>query len=435
MKEERSRYLKVYDFYKKIILDGQMKAEQKMPSIRKGAMQMQVSRTTMEAAYMLLAAEGYIISKPQSGYYVTEMAEKQKEQMEQKVAIRERKQLVKYDFVSSSVDQESFKFDLWRRYMKSALRQDARLLSYGEPQGELEFREVLAGYLRETRSVVCSPEQIVIGAGVQSLLHILCPMLKERKYVTFHNPNFIQGTAVFKDYDFEVRRGKMESGGIYYISASRTLENGGILSPRERLELIREAAEQDQLIIEDDYNSEFQYAQRMIPSIQGLAGGKGVVYLGTFSKMLLPSIRMSFMVLPPELVGCYITRREQYNQTASKVEQIAITQYIRDGHLMRQIRKSRKIQETKAEKMVQMAKTIFGTDTKIHMEESGFYVVLEKKSRDSSEELEQRALELGIKVKVVSKKKEEGVAKLILECTNVGVEEYEEALHALKKIF
>lgn len=435
MKEERNRYLTVYDFYKNLILNGQMAAEQKMPSIRKGAEQMQVSRTTMESAYMLLAAEGYIISKPQSGYYVTEMAAKQRESVSQKLSVREQKLPVRFDFVSSSVDQESFKFDLWRRYMKSALRQDERLLSYGEPQGELEFREVLAEYLRDTRGVVCLPEQIVIGAGVQSLLHILCPMIKERKYVSFHNPDFIQGRAVFLDYEFQVSDGEAKQSGIYYISTARTLKNGGILSTRERLDLIQKAAGMDQLIIEDDYNSEFQYAQRVIPSIQGLAGGKGVVYLGTFSKMLLPSIRMSFMVLPPELVESYELRKERYNQTASKVEQIAITQYIRDGHLMSQIRKSRKIQGAKAERLIQMAKRIFENEALVRMAEGGFYVILEQLSEYSSEELERRALEIGIKVKVLPKDKKEGRAKLILECSNVKIEDYEEALELLKKIF
>lgn len=435
MSEERNRYLQVYDFYKELILNGQMTVDQKMPSIRKGAQQMQVSRTTMETAYMLLAAEGYIISKPQSGYYVTQMAAKQKESWNQKMSLQEKNQKVTYDFVTSNVDRESFKFDLWRRYMKSALRQNERLLSYGEPQGELEFREVLAEYLRNTRGVVCVPEQIVIGAGVQSLLHILCPMVKERKYVTFHNPAFIQGRAVFEDYDFKIVEEGIEEGGVYYVSASRTLENGGILSSRERLALIQKATEKEQLIIEDDYNSEFQYAQKIIPSIQGLAGGKGVVYLGTFSKMLLPSIRMSFMVLPPELVEQYGRRKEHYNQTASKVEQIAITQYIRDGHLMSQIRKSRKIQSAKAEKLVEAVKRIFGKDTSVYMEESGFYVILEQESSYSSEELEKRALELGIKIKAMPKKQTERSVRIILECTNVKTEAYEEALELLKNIF
>ena len=164
--EEHCRYLRVYHYYRNLILSGQMKSETKLPSIRKGASELQMSRTTMENAYMLLAAEGYIVSRPQSGYYVTDIAEKQEEG--RKIAsrhVRKQENPVVYDFATSNVDKESFRFELWRRYMKSAMRQDERLLSYGEPQGEQEFREVLSEYIQKTRSVICSPDQIVIGAG------------------------------------------------------------------------------------------------------------------------------------------------------------------------------------------------------------------------------------------------------------------------------
>ena len=106
---------------------------------------------------------------------------------------------------------------------------------------------------------------------------------------------------------------------------------------RERMELIREARKRDVLIIEDDYNSEFCYYSRPVSSLQGLSGGRGVVYMGTFSRLLLPSIRLSFMVLAPELLDVYKNRGKFYNQTASKAEQIALCQFIRDGHLEGQI--------------------------------------------------------------------------------------------------
>lgn len=153
--EEHCRYLRVYHYYRNLILSGQMKSETKLPSIRKGANELQMSRTTMENAYMLLAAEGYIVSRPQSGYYVTDIAEKQEEG--RKIAsrhVRKQENPVVYDFATSNVDKESFRFELWRRYMKSAMRQDERLLSYGEPQGEQEFREVLSEYIQKTRSVI-----------------------------------------------------------------------------------------------------------------------------------------------------------------------------------------------------------------------------------------------------------------------------------------
>ena len=182
--EEIPRYLRVYEYYKDLILSGQLQAGIKLPSIRKASVQLQVSRTTMESAYMLLAAEGYIISKPQSGYYVTDIGSKENQYEDLPKSYKgPEENKVLYDFVTSNVDRDSFKFELWRRYMKSALRQDERLLSYGEPQGEYDFREVLCGYLQKERSVVCLPEQIVIGAGVQSLLNILCPLLKGRKNI------------------------------------------------------------------------------------------------------------------------------------------------------------------------------------------------------------------------------------------------------------
>ena len=126
------------------------------------------------------------------------------------------------------------------------------------------------------------------------------------------------------------------------------------------MKLLREASRENILLIEDDYNSEFCYVHHPAPSIQGLAGGEGVVYLGTFSRMLLPSIRLSFMVLPSDLLEQYEKRKDFYNQTASKAEQIALCQFIRDGHLESQIRKARKYYQAKSKLLCQEAQRIFG---------------------------------------------------------------------------
>lgn len=435
--EELPRYLRVYDYYKELILSGQMQPGTKIPSIRKCSQQFQMSRTTIENAYLLLAAEGYIVSRPQSGYYVTDIARKQKRQADtRKVQRGKRQQKIRYDFVTSNVDRDSFRFELWRRYMKSALRQDERLLSYGEPQGEWDFREVLCTYLQQERSVVCTPEQIVIGAGVQSLLHILCPLLSERKRAAFYNPDFAQGRAVFEDYGYEICEGYHEVGlGIYYISPSQMTKWGGVMTVSERLNLIGEASQRDFLIVEDDYNSEFRYFQKPAPSLQGLAGGHGVVYLGTFSKMLLPSIRMSFMVLPPELLEAYEKRREMYNQTASKAEQIAITQFIRDGHLAGQIRKSRKIHLAKATELARAIQKVLGGKAKTEIGESGFHVYVCLDTVYTASEIAGRAKEKGLAV--IPKPQEEKVpekgATVMLNCANVAVEDYEMAMELLRE--
>ncbi len=356
----QSRYLRVYEYYKELIVSGQMKPGAKLPSIRKCSLQLQLSRTTVETAYMLLAADGYIISRPQSGFYVTDavLAAANREEIEHGVPRQEERPEIRYDFASSNVDRESFQFDLWRRYVKSALRQDERLLSYGEPQGEREFREALCAYLGRHRNVICTPDSIVVGAGVQSLLHILCPMLRERDSAWFFNPSFRQGRQIFEDYGFRTgdireywenndRRIESSKKGLFgiekpdvcatemktglseqmseamrhtgksvcYLTPSQMTVWGEVMPVGDRMKLLKDAAREDMLIIEDDYNSEFRYYNRPTPSLQGLSGGRGVVYLGTFSRLLLPSIRMSYMVLPPDLLkryqerGVFITRR------------------------------------------------------------------------------------------------------------------------------
>lgn len=435
--EDISRYLRVYNYYKELILSGKLPPETKLPSIRKGSVQLQMSRTTMENAYLLLAAEGYIISRPQSGYYVTDITKKQKKHSEiPDIKKSSRRPEVQYDFATSNVDKESFRFELWRRYMKSALRQDERLLSYGEPQGEQDFREVLVSYLQTERSVICSPDQIVIGAGVQSLLHILCPLILEKRKVAFYNSDFIQGHAIFEDYGFEIASGYQEEGiGAYYISPSQMTKWGGVMPITDRLNLIGEAERKGFLIIEDDYNSEFRYFQKPTPSLQGLAGGRGVVYLGTFSKMLLPSIRMSYMILPPELLESYAKRREMYNQTASKAEQIAITQFIRDGHLASQIRKSKKIHMAKAAELACVVKKVLKDRAAAEIGESGFHVYVELDTELDSVKVAEMAQNRGLALVPLQAEagKENRKTTIMLNCANVAVEKYEKAMELLKE--
>lgn len=426
--EEHCRYLRVYHYYRNLILSGQMKSETKLPSIRKGANELQMSRTTMENAYMLLAAEGYIVSRPQSGYYVTDIAEKQEEG--RKIAsrhVRKQENPVVYDFATSNVDKESFRFELWRRYMKSAMRQDERLLSYGEPQGEQEFREVLSEYIQKTRSVICSPDQIVIGAGIQSLLHILCPLNHKKRTVFFRDSEFVQGMTVFEDHNYRIVGSAEEEIGMYYVSPSQMTRFGGVMPIQERLELVGRAEKEHFLIIEDDYNSEFKYFQKPVPSLQGLSGGRNVIYLGTFSKMLLPSIRISYMILPPELMETYEKRKNNYNQTASKAEQIALTQFIRDGHLASQVRKSRKIHLAKAEKLVESIHKVFGDTVNVKIGEAGFMVQIIFSNGTDVKKVAKAARKEGLTFREA-----EGHT-LLLTCAGVESDKYEEAMQILAK--
>lgn len=370
MKNEKL-YMQIYDYYKNLIEDGKLTEGMKLPSIRRCAEERNVSKTTVESAFMCLCDDGYIMPKSQSGYYVSKRGTSSKASTPKEIKKDSENEII-YDFSSSGVDSESFNMDIWRRYVKSALRQTEKLLFYGEPQGEIELRREIAKYVQETRNCVCSEENIVIGAGVQALLNILCPLLKSRKTVCFDDENYKQGMTIFKDYGYKIS--SKEKSSILYVSPSYRDKTGDTMNIQKRFSLVEFARENNKLIIEDDYGSEFRYFNRPTPSLQSLDGGENVVYLGTFSKLLLPSIRISFMILPDAFLDEYKQKSELYNQTVGKVDQIALCSYIRDGHLNSQIRKSRKLYMQKSKTLCDLLVQKFGEKVKILKSDSPLYI-------------------------------------------------------------
>lgn len=427
------RYLQVYDYYKELILSGRLPENTKMPSIRKCSEQLGLSRTTIESAYLCLAADGYIISRPQSGYYVTPRPVKNstKNVSFSKDIHREKKDIL-YNFTSSNVDADSFDFNLWRRYIKSALRQDKRLLTYGEPQGEYELRETICNYVINKRNAVCKPENIIIGAGSQSLLNILCPLLRDKQGVCFHDTKFAQGIIIFEDYGFQIVQNR-EEADILYMTPSHMTSLGDVMSVEKRISVLSEAISHNRLIIEDDYNNEFRYFSKPRPCLQGLAGGEHVVYLSTFSKLLLPSIRLSFMILPDELLPLYEKKKALYNQTASKAEQLALCQFLRDGHLDSQIRKLKRLYANKAKALCNELEAAFQNRATVSMGESVFLVHLKLKSDMTNVEFRDRLQKKGILV-FASPKETKGYAHIALSCCELPIEDFPKAVALIKSV-
>lgn len=420
-------YMQVYTYYKTLITSGKLAPNAKLPSIRSCSATLSVSRTTAEAAYFQLCADGYIVSKPQSGYYVTDLYFRPYGKKQS--APTKKAQPIRYDFSSLSADRESFDFELWRRYVKSALRQDARMLSYGEVQGEYDLRLAVAQYITEKRNVVCTAENIVIGAGVQSLLHILCAMLGNGHKIAFRDREFSQGMAVFRDHGFQITEDKSKAD-ILYISPSHVNRHGDVLPTAARVALLKSAAEQGTLLIEDDYDNEFAYTGRPAPALQGLDGGQHVVYLGTFSRLLLPSIRLSFMVLPDKMLARYREIAALYNQTASKAEQIALCQFIRDGHLASQIRKVRRLYEQKTAALADAVQAVFAEQAK-QVVRTGFTVRATLRSPCTAAELVRAAAQKGVALRAADT--EDG-CMLLLSCSGVQTADFHRALGIVKEI-
>ena len=425
-------YMEVYEHYKKLILEGKMIPGSKMPSLRKCAQELKLSRTTIETAYLQLAADGYIIAKAKSGYYVTGIASRQH------ISSTPNKQKeipCRYDLSSSGVDKESFRFDLWSRYMKSALRQNERMLTYGKPQGEADFREALAAYIRERRNILCSPDDIVVGASFQSLLQILCPLIREVypdfRQVSFPTPSFVHGSTIFQDYSYEIHY-RNKDCDVIYVSPAHMTKWGEIMPVKRRLELLKHADEHHHLVIEDDFENEFVYFQKPTPSLFGLSGGQGVVYIGSFSRLLLPSIRISFMILPHELLEVYQKKAAFYNQTASKAEQIALCQFIRDGHLAAQTRRLKRLYASKLKQLRGAIRQVFGSDCQIQVGSAGTSLALTVPCSKTGNELKKQAHTQGLHLQLL--KETQSDVTILMSCSSMTVQAFVPACELLKLV-
>ena len=443
LEQKEPKYLKLYNYYKNLILSGILKDGEKMPSVRKCSVNFELSRTTVETAYEMLAAEGYIISKPQSGYYVCKVDKGHIETLK-KINTHEtdERKTVRFDLSTTAGDKASFNFSLWRRYVKSALRQDERLLSYGEPQGEADLREAICTYAQKERGVVCTPSQIVVAAGTQSLLGILCSITKEKKDVLFVGSKFEQAKAVFEDYGKNInaeiqisdKASEFESysPSLIYTSPSHINSFGSVLKASKRKELLGFANRTNCLIIEDDYDSEFRYDKKPMPSLQGMNGGHNVIYIGTFSKLLLPSIRISFMVLPMSLIQAYLKRKDLYNQTASKAEQIALCQYIRDGHLAAQIRKQRKLYAAKSIYICKRANEVLKSNIVFKECMASYLIEIQIKTSKTANELCDNALQKGLKLKPIGEKN--GLASVLISIAGFNQDDTDELLAIIAEL-
>ncbi len=416
-----SKYSELYNYIKKEILTNQISYGGKLPSIRKASELFGVSRTTVQSAYFDLAADGYIMSEPKSGYYVS-----------YKPTIKKNKTINKksnyniiYDFTSDRADKESFDFNLWRRYIKSALRQDERLLSYSESQGEIELREALSDYIRENRNVNASADRIVVGAGVQNLLGVLCSLIDKKDNVSFPDKSFIQGISTFADYGFNITY-RNKNAKIIYVSPSHMTRFGDVMPNKRRIELVKHSAQNNSIVIEDDYESDFLYNSMPTPSLHALSGGSNVIYIGSFSKLLLPSIRISFMVLTEELAEKYKENIYKYNQTASKTEQIALCQFIRDGHLKSQIRKTRRFYTSKTKSFAELLTKEF-SDANVEISENALQIKMSVPFDKSIDIFEKSGLSVYVE------KYENGIINLVLNTSSIETKKFQNAINLLKQ--
>ena len=444
-------YEQIYEYIKTDIRNGKISCGEKLPSTRALAKYLEISRSTVELAYEQLLAEGYVEAEACRGFFVTQIEElyqweTAKETVAQKIIKEEN--VYKYDFSPRGVDLQSFPYGVWRKLSKEILSNDkSDLFQLGDSQGEYELRETICRYLYQARGVNCEPEQIVIGAGNEYLLMLLSTVLGKNRKIAFENPTYRQAYRLFENLSYDTcvvemdRKGmcvdKLRKSGaeIAYVMPSHQYPLGIVMPIKRRMELLRWAAEEEECyIIEDDYDSEFRYKGKPIPALQGFDREDKVIYIGTFSRSIAPSIRISYLVLPKNLLKVYNEKSRFLSSTVSRVDQLIIQQFIERGYYERHLNKMRALYKNRHDIMVNELKPLLKYCS-ISGENAGVHLLLTFIEGKEEKILTQKAKEQGIKVYGLStydiKKKEKEQAVILLGYANMSEEKIIQAIHAL----
>lgn len=435
-------YRQIYMSVRNSIETGSLKKGTKLPSIRRLSADLDVSKTTINGAYEQLCAEGYISNKPQSGYYVEAQFSNTPSKTDKKADTGSTsRKYYQYDFSSKSIDESIININDWKKYVKEVLNQSYLLTSYGEEQGEEILRNALQKYSLGTRSVNTSAENIVVGAGTQTLLHILCSLIGNNKKIALADYSYVQSEYVFKSHGYKICYFECDKYGavieslqaikpdVLLINPNFTINSNITMPITRRLEIIKWAKENNVLIIEDDYNGELRYSTHPMPCVQNY-DTENTVYLGSFSKILLPSVRISYMALPPKLVEKYNNVKKFTNQTASKAEQIALAKYINNGKIDVHLRKARRIYLEKSRIMLESIKKHFGSSVKTVFNETSLYVSLIFKNKELTESEIQQIDNSSIKI--MQYNKDENM--IILSFSGIKDEKIDDGIYKISKI-
>lgn len=406
-------YEQLYMEIKNAIIEGAISEGAKLPSKRKLADYLAVSQTTIEFAYSQLIAEGFISSEARKGYYVQNLEELALIEQDAPIMPKEEndQETVAIDFSPGKIDTESFPFATWRKYTKEIMNESNKdFLQLGHPQGDYILRQQISSYLYQSRGVKCTPEQIILGSGTEQLMPLIVRLLGNDAIYGIENPGYPLTHHLFLEdkkksvpisVDAEgviVPQLEQTNATIMYVTPSHQFPTGAVLSATRRSQLLSWAYQQDnRYIIEDDYDSEFRYTGRPIPSLQGIDQNQRVIYLSTFSKSLMPSLRIAYAVLPKSLIMQYKQKYSYYAATVPRMDQQILAKFMESGYFAKHLNRMRKIYKRKLEIVT---KTIaeFNPIVTISGEQAGMHILLTIHTTKKEEELILLAKQAGIRV-------------------------------------
>jgi len=431
-------YIQLYQYLRDEITKGAITSGEKLPSLRKLSKDLGISITTTELAYSQLLVEGYVESKPQSGYYVAQVAGGAP--LAETVAKNEM-EFAKYTFEASAYkyDLTCFDFGKWKKCNAKILSDYSHLLLFeSDSQGEAALRFEISKYVYKSRGVIASPDQIVIGAGTQQLTGHLCRIMRKMNigHVATEDPGYVPVQNIFRDHGFSITKVPVEADGIkidklptnipsaVYVSPSNQFPTGSIMPVGKRYRLLEWAKENNSFILEDDYDSELRYFGKPVPALQGLDQNSRVVYLGSFSSTLFPAVKISYMVLPKEMTPIFHAIKSDYTQTCSKTEQLTLALFMEEGYYYTNIRKLRNLYAQKLQVALHALEKYGSSIARpANKTNSGINIILKVRTKKAPEVLCEEARSIGLNVLPVASLTEQDTAALIFYYNQIPLDE------------
>lgn len=418
--KDKTIYMQLYEYIKDEIIKNNIKDGEKLPSIRESAKMFKLSKTTIENAYFQLLTEGYIENIPRKGYYAVHLSSLQieSEYKPQPSPVKNLElNMEEHHFKNEDVDHTTFEVKDWKKlYNRVLFNKEIELYSSSDYQGEYALRKEISEFTNLARGANSVPEQIVIGAGVQYLIGILAGIIREDfNNAGVESPGYEKARYIFEDYNFNTSEISVKEDGlnmeelyksksdVVYVSPSHQYPTGSLMPIKKRLQLLNWAKEEDSFIIEDDYDSLIRHESKPVPCLQGLDKHDRVIYLGSFSKILLPSLRISYMILPIRLLKKYNEIKSRYTQTSSKIEQMCLSLYIKEGYFQKHINKIKRIYKKKVGLIQEYVKYYQGNNIEVLSGDSGLHLVLKVKTKISSNSLKKKFEDKGILIRIIEK--------------------------------
>jgi len=413
-KSPKPLHRQIYEGFRLAILGRNLHSGQKIPSTRSLALELRVSRIPVLTAYAQLLAEGYFESRTGSGTFVSHalpdklLAVVRRGAAHTKIGTGTRRVSARcrrlppfksvpwmFGWGAFSVGQlafEEFPFRVWSRIVNRHTRKvRVSALHFSDPMGSEDFREVIAEYLRTARGVNCDARQIMVVSGSQQALEIAARVLLDPgDRVWIEEPGYWLARRVFaisgcrlvpiavdrEGMNVAAGMGHSHKARVAYITPSHQYPLGVTMSAARRLQLLEWAERAGSWIIEDDYDSEYRYDSLPVASLQGLDRNARVIYTGTFSKTLFPSLRIGYVVIPTDLVSRFVAVRHAMDVYPPHLYQAVLADFLREGHFARHVRRTRMIYHQRRDALVDSLRTEFGAQLEVLGVEGGMHLTV-----------------------------------------------------------